>query len=388
MRTLGISRAAATVAATALMLGSAAGTSAQAAQLRVGFITSLSGPVSSIGIPYSKGMKAAESYVDKVRGMDIKVYQLDDASDPTTAARDARKLVDDDKVDVLIGSSGVPSAMAVAAVASQTGTPMIGVTPIAGKDNPWVVTTVQPVSLMVGQVVAHMKKDGVKTVAYIGFSDSWGDLVYANLKKYAAEDGIKVLTDERYARSDNSVTGQALRMMATHPDAVLTGGSGTPGALPYLALSQLGYTGKIYGTYALISPDFVRVAGSSAEGMLSSTGPVIVADQLPADYPTRAISLVYRNAYKKVNGSYPDDAFSAYAFDAWLVLVHAADKVDPKLQPGTPAYRKALRDAIFATHELDGTMGVFNFHPGSPYGVDKRACVIVRLEHGQWKYAP
>ena len=364
------------------------GVAAHATELRVGFITSMSGPISSLGIPYSKGMKAAESYVDEVHGMKIRVYQLDDDSDPTTAARDARKLVDDDKVDVLIGSSGVPSAMAVAQVARQSKTPMIGVTPIAGKGNPWVVTTVQPVSLMVGQVVAHMKKDGVKTVAYIGFSDSWGDLVYANLRKYAAQYGIRVLTDERYARSDNSVTRQALRMMATHPDAVLTGGSGTPGALPYLALHQLGYTGKIYGTYALISPAFIRVAGSSAEGMLSSTGPVIVAEQLPANYPTRKISMIYRAAYKKVNGRYPDDAFSAYAFDAWLVLTHAAARVDPKLQPGTAAYRRALRDAIFSTHELDGTMGVFNFHQGSPYGVDRRACVIVRLEHGQWHYAP
>lgn len=373
-------------AASALLLS----WSAQAVDLKVGFVTSMSGPVSSIGIPYAKGIKAAEAFKAEVNGVKLQLIQLDDASDPSAASRNARKLVDEDKVDVLIGSAGVPGAMAIAAVARDSKTPMIGITPmpIAGDENPWVVTTAQPVPLMIGAVMDRMKADGVKNVAYIGFSDSWGDLVYDGLTKGAAPLDIKVLTNERYARADNSVAGQTLKIVASRPEGVMTGGSGTPGALPYLALAERGYKGKLYGTHALINPDFVRVAGASAEGLLAPTGPIIVAEQLPADYPTRKISMAFREVYQRVHSQPTTDGFSAYAFDAWLVLADAVARVNPKLKPGTPEYREALRDAIYTTKELVGTHGVYNFKRGSISGVDKRARVMVQLDKGQWKYVP
>ena len=364
--------------------------SAQADEIRIGFVTSMSGPVSSIGIPYSKGMQAGEAYRSEVAGHKIKLIQLDDASDPSAAARNARKLVEEDKVDVLVGSAGVPGAMAVVGVSRETKTPMIAVTPlnVAGNDAAWVVTTAQPVPLMISAVVDSMKKAGVKTVGYIGFSDSWGDLVYDGLNKSAEPAGIKVLTNERYARADNSVAGQILKIVAARPDAVITGGSATPGALPYLALADRGYKGPLYGTHALINPDFVRVAGASAQGLLAPTGPIVVAEQLPENYPTRKISMDFRAVYQKVHNAPTTDAFSAYAFDAWLVLVDAASRVSPKLHPGTPEYRAALREAIFSTKELVGTHGVYNFKAGSVYGVDERARVMVRLDKGVWKYVP
>jgi branched-chain amino acid transport system substrate-binding protein len=172
---------------------------ALAADLKVGFVTSLSGPGSSIGIPYAKGIQAAAAFKGEVGGRKIQLIQLDDASDPSTAARNARKLIDEEKVDVLIGTSGVPGSMAIAAVARESKTPMIGITPLsfAGEDGAWTVTVAQPVPLMVGAVVESMKRAGIKTVAYIGFSDSWGDLVYDALLKNAEPAGIKVVTNER-----------------------------------------------------------------------------------------------------------------------------------------------------------------------------------------------
>lgn len=372
------------LASSALALTLASGV--QAGEIKVGFITSMSGPVSSIGIPYAKGMQAATAYKAEIAGHKVRLIQLDDASDPSTAARNARKLVEEEKVDLLIGSAGVPSAMAVAAVARESKTPMVGISPlnITGDDGAWIVTTAQPVPLMVSAVVDSMKKAGVKTVAYIGFSDSWGDLVYDGLTKSADAAGIKVVTNERYARADSSVAGQVLKMVAARPDAVITGGSGTPGALPYLALAERGFKGPIYGTHALINPDFVRVAGPSAQGLLAPTGPIIVADQLPANYPTRKISMDFRSVYQRVHNAPTTDGFSAYAFDAWLVMLDAASRVTTKAEPGTAAYRAALKDAIFATKELAGTHGVFNFKPGSIYGMDERSRVIVKLDKGVW----
>jgi branched-chain amino acid transport system substrate-binding protein len=359
-----------------------------AADLKVGFITSLSGPVSSLGIPYEKGMKAALAYKSELAGRKIQVVQLDDASDPSTAARNARKMIEEDKVDIIIGTAGSPGALAIAAVAREMKTPLISIANanLGGEEGAWMVTLPQPAPLMVTAVVERMKKSGVKTVGFIGFSDAWGDLVYDALVKAAPDAGIKVVSNERYARADSSVTGQVLKIVALRPDAVITGTSGTPGALPYLALSERGYKGLIYGTHALINPDFVRVGGASVEGLLAPTGPVVVAEQLAVGNPMRKAAMDYRDAYQKANGAVPTDAFSAYTFDAWLLLLDAASRT--KGEPGTPQYRVALRDAIVTTKELVGTHSVYNFKPDSRYGSDDRSRVIVKLEKGQWKLVP
>jgi len=358
-----------------------------AADITVGFVTSLSGPGASIGIPYEKGILAANSYAAKVGDTNIKLIRLDDASDPSAATRNARKLVQEEKVDVLIGTSGVPGTVAMAVVAAETKTPMISLTPATQPQSPngqWMISIPQPVPLMVGAVIERMKKDKVKKSAYIGFSDSWGDLVYNALMQSAPGAAIDVLTNERYARADTSVTGQTLKIIASHPDGVITGGSGTPGALPYLALAERGYKGGLYGTHALINPDFVRVGGSAVEGVIAPTGPVIVAEQLPDSYPTKKISLAFREAYQKVNNAPTVDAFSAYSFDAWLVLIDAAKRAMQKAQPGTEAFRAALNEALQTTKEVVGTHGVYNYKPGAFYGVDERARVLVQLQKGKW----
>jgi branched-chain amino acid transport system substrate-binding protein len=373
--------------AASLALGVAG--AATAADLKVGLSVSLSGPNSSLGVPYAKGMQAAVAFKPEINGHKVQLIVLDDNSDPTTAGRNARKLIEEDKVDVIMGTSGVPSAIAMAQVAADTSTPFIGLTPIAlkGKELDWTVTVAQPTQLMVDAVVDRMKKANVKTVAYIGFSDAWGDLVYDALMKATAKAGIKVVTNERYARADQSVTGQVLKIIAAHPDAVMTGGAGTPGALPYIALSERGYKGPVYGQHGLINEAFVRVGGTAAAGTEVPTGPIIVAEQLPDSYPTKKISMEFRNIFQKVNGTPTTDAFSAYSFDGYLVFADAASRVlaAGKAEPGTPAFRVALRDAIMSTKEVVGVHGVYNFKKGDLYGVDDRARVIVKLENGHWK---
>ena len=358
-----------------------------AADLTVGFVTSLSGPGASIGIPYEKGILAARAFAEKVGDTNIRLIRLDDASDPSAATRDARKLVQEEKVDVLIGTSGVPGTLAMAVVAAETRTPIISLTPATQPQSPngqWLISIPQPPPLMVAAVVERMKKNGVKRTAYIGFSDSWGDLVYDALMKNAPASSIEVLTNERYARADTSVTGQTLKIIAARPDAVITGGSGTPGALPYIALAERGYKGGLYGTHALINPDFVRVGGAAVEGVIAPTGPVIIAEQLPDSNPTKKVSLAFREAYQRANNSPTNDAFSAYSFDAWLVLLDAARRALLKAQPGTEEFRAAFRDAMETTDDVIGTHGIYNFRPGAFYGVDERARVLVQLQKGKW----
>ena len=374
--------------AAAASAGLAAG--AFAADLKVGLSVSLSGPNASLGVPYAKGMKAAIAYQPEINGRKVQLIVLDDGSDPTAAGRNARKLAEEDKVDVLMGTSGVPAAIAMAQVARDAKVPMIGLTPIVldPAENTWFHTVAQPTQLMVDAVVQRMKRNKVKTVGYIGFSDAWGDLVYDALMKAAPAAGIKVLGNERYARADSSVTGQVLKLLAMRPDAVMTGGAGTPGALPFLELAERGFKGGVYGQHGLINSAFVRVVGAAGEGALMPTGPIIVAEQLPDEHPTKKIGLEFRSVYQKVNNEPSTDAFSAYSFDGYRVFADAAERAAGKGEPGSPEFRLALRDAIASTKDVVGTHGVYTFKPGNLYGVDERARVIVKLEGGKWKLAP
>ncbi|MGY3590413.1 branched-chain amino acid transport system substrate-binding protein [Bradyrhizobium sp. USDA 4341] len=363
------------------------------AEILVGFVTGLSGPVSSIGIPNAKGLAAGEAYIGEVGSEKLRVIQLDDGSDPTASARNARKLVEQEKVDILIGTSGAPQTLAMATAAIEMKIPMIAVSPIAavpsGDGGPWVVQTPQPTPLLVQGIVDHMKARGLKTVAFIGFSDAFGDLMYDSLTQSAKAADIKVIANERYARSDSSVTAQVLRALAAHRDAIMLGGTGTPGALPVIALSERGYRGPLYGNHGLISADFLRLAGKAANGIICPTGPVTAAEQLPASNPIQKVALAFRAAFEKANGEAPTDSFSSYSFDGWLVFVDAAKRaLATGAKPGSPEFRTALREALFTTKELVGTQGVYSYTPADRHGVDARARVLVQIEDGKYKLLP
>jgi branched-chain amino acid transport system substrate-binding protein len=258
--------------AAAATIASLAAYPAHAADITVGLITSLTGPGASIGIPYAKGIAAGIAYKDDVNGIKVKAVQLDDASDPSTGTRDARKLIEQDKVDVLLGAGSTPITLAINAVAHELKVPLIALTPtgdVPGDAGSWMISVPQPPPMMVEAVVKRMTAGGVKTVGYIGYNDAWGDLVYNALKKTADPAGLQIVANERYARADTSVTAQALHLVAAAPEVVMMGGSGTPGALPFIALADRGYKGQIYGTHALINPDFIRVGGSAVEGVRS-----------------------------------------------------------------------------------------------------------------------
>ena len=269
---------------TALIGGLIAASTAQA-DITVGFVTSLSGPGSSIGIPYGRGIQAAMEYKSEVNGEKIRLIQLDDGSDPSAATRNARKLIEEEKVDLLIGTATTPSTIAMMGVATELKVPMIAVSPLNGQPNPadqWAISVPQPASLLVKIVADRMKRDAMKNIGYIGFSDAWGDLVYNGAKAAEADDGIKVLTNERYARVDTSVTGQILKVLAVRPDAVLIGGSGTQGALPLLALGERGYKGKTYGR----SPWSIRISfASAARPRMESRSPP-ARSSWPSSFPT------------------------------------------------------------------------------------------------------
>jgi branched-chain amino acid transport system substrate-binding protein len=355
--------------------------------IKIGLITSMSGPISSIGIPYSKGMRTGVAHIGQIEGHKVQLIQLDDASNPSESTRNARKLIEEEKVDAIFCCGGSPLTAAVAGVSYESKVPLIAIAPIGigGERGTWhIVVPVSP-TLMLDADVARMKHDGVKTVGYIGYSDAWGDLVYNALVKSAAPAGIKILTNERYARADTSVTAQALKIIAARPDAVLTGGSGTPGALPQIDLVRRGWKGPVYSTIAVVNPDFIRVGGPAVEGVIVTISPVMVAEQLPDSNPMKKVGLEYKAIYQKTIGQPSNDVFAPYAYDGYLLFVDAAKRALKKAQPGTPEFRTALRDELYQSKNVAGTSAVYNYKPGQQYGADERAMVMVRLVKGEWQ---
>ncbi|MEW5891225.1 MAG: ABC transporter substrate-binding protein [Pseudomonadota bacterium] len=355
------------------------------AEITVGVSLGTTGPGSSLGIPYKNAFQLLPKTLG---GEPVKYIILDDESKPDNAAKNARKFVTEDKADVIMGSNGVPSAAAMTQVAAESRTPMIALTPVpplAPERAHWTFIVPQTTELMMSAVVDHMKAKGIKTVGYIGFSDTWGDLVYNALMSLTPAAGIKVVTNERYGRADTSVTGQVLKVMAANPDAVVVGGSGSPGATPHIALAERGYKGPIYHNHGTVNLAFIQTGKKNVEGAIAPTGALIVPEELPAEFPTKAVSLEFTKRYEAAFGAGSRNAFAGYSHDAVALLGAAVPAALKKARPGTPEFRAALRDALENTRNVIGTHGVYNMSPSNHNGLDERARVLVRVENGEWR---
>lgn len=368
-----------------LTLAAAVATGAAAAEdITVGVTMGATGPGASLGIHYKNAFQLMPKTLG---GRPVKFIILEDKTDPAEAAKNARKLISEDNVDAIMGSVSVPSTTQIAQIANETKTPLIALSPVALPPDKleWIFVTPQPVELMMGAVVDDMKKKGIKTVGYIGFSDSWGDLVLKALKQHADPAGIKILTDERYARADTSVAGQVIKLLAADPDAVVIGGSGTGGALPHIGLVERGYKKPIYHNHGTVNREFIKVGGKAVEGAIAPTGPLIVPEELPADNPVKAVATDFTKRYEQTFGEGTRNAFGGYSYDGYLLLDAAAAAALKKAQPGTPEFRQALRDALEASKNVVGTHGVYNITPTNHNGLDERARVLVRVDNGEWR---
>lgn len=361
------------------------------ADINVGVTVSATGPAASLGIPEKNTIALMPKTIG---GQKINYILLDDASDTTAAVNNTRKLVAENKVDVILGSTTTPNSLAMIDVAAESQTPMISMAASARIIEPmdakkrWVFKTPQNDIMMSLAIAEHMAANGVKTVGFVGFSDAYGEGWFQEFSKAADLKKIKIVANERYSRTDTSVTGQTLKLMSAKPDAVLVAGSGTPAALPQKSLKERGYTGKVYQTHGVANADFLRVGGKDVEGTFLPAGPVLVAEQLPAGNPVKKSALAYVAAYEAANGKGTVSTFGAHAWDTGLLMAAAVPVALKKAQPGTPEFRAALRDALEQVQELPGAHGVFNMTANDHLGLDQRARVMVKIENGAWKYLP
>jgi branched-chain amino acid transport system substrate-binding protein len=379
------------VAVATICCATAAPARAEDAPLRVGVITSQTGPAASLGIPQRNTVALEPT---QIAGRHVDYIVLDDATDVTKAVADARKLVDENNVDVIIGPSITPAALAVVDVAGEKHVPVISLAASAKIIDPptgaraWVFKTPQNDSLMADAVVDHMAKAGVKSVAIIGFNDAYGDGWLTEMTRALAAKDIKLVDTEKYARADTSVTGQVLHVMAAKPDAVLIAGAGTPAVLPESTLRERGYRGTIYQTHGVANADFLRVGGRDVEGTILPAGPVLVADQLPDSNPIKPVAQAYVKAYEAKYGAGSMATFGAHLYDAVILLQAAVPEALKRAQPGTPEFRAALREALEELHGIVLSQGIANITPKDHNGFDTRARVMVTIHDGKWVLLP
>ncbi|HLG80722.1 MAG TPA: ABC transporter substrate-binding protein [Bradyrhizobium sp.] len=375
--------AAAALAAALALPGGPVG--AQTNEITIGISITTTGPGAALGIPERNAL----DFVPKeIGGVPLKVIVLDDGGDPTTATTNARRFVTESKADVIMGSSITPPTIAVSNVANEAGIPHFGLAPfpITPERSKWSVDMPQPVPIMGKVLYEHMKKHNVKTVGYIGYSDSYGDLWFNDLKKQGVPMGMTIVDEERFARPDTSVTGQVLKLLAANPDAILVGASGTAAALPQTELRDRGYKGLIYQTHGAASMDFIRIAGKAAEGMIMASGPVMSPETQPDSALTKKPGLALDTAYEAKYGPNSRSQFAGHSYDAFEVLKRVIPVALKTAKPGTAEFREAIRQAFLTEREIPASQGVYNFTEADRYGLDDRARIILTVKDG--KYVP
>jgi len=355
---------------------------AQSNEIVIGISITTTGPAAALGIPERNSL---DFVAKEIAGVPLKVIVLDDGGDPTAATTNARRFVTESKADIIMGSSITPATIAVSTVANEAGIPHLGLAPfpITPERMKWSVAMPQPIPIVGKVMYDHMKKNNIKTVGYIGYSDSYGDLWINDLKNQAVPMGMSIVAEERFARTDTSVTGQALKLVATNPDAILIGASGTAAGLPQIALRERGYKGLIYQTHGAASMDFIRIAGAAAEGVFMASGPVMDPEDQPDEAQTKRPGLALNKAYEAKYG--PRSQFAGHSYDAFLVLERVVPVALKTAKPGTPEFREAIRQALLTEREIAASQGVYNFTEKDRYGVDERARILLTVKDGKYK---
>jgi branched-chain amino acid transport system substrate-binding protein len=370
-------------AAVAAVLALPGAALAQTNEIVIGITITTTGPGAALGIPERNSL---DFVAKEIGGVPLKVIVLDDAGDPTTATTNARRFVTESKADIIMGSSITPTSIAVANVAAEAGIPHLGLAPfpITPERAKWSVSMPQPIPIVGKVMYDHMKKNNIKTIGYIGYSDSYGDLWINDLKNQVVPMGINIVAEERFARTDTSVTGQVLKLVAANPDAILVGASGTAAGLPQTALRERGYKGLIYQTHGAASIDFIRIAGKAAEGVIMASGPVMSPETQADSALTKKPGLALNAAYEAKHGAHTRSQFAAHAYDVFELLKRLVPVALKEAKPGTPEFRDAIRKALLSEKELAASQAVYNFTETDRYGVDDRSRIILTVKDGKY----
>jgi len=354
------------------------------ADLTIGVSMPLTGPASGLGIPSKNGFAL---WPATVGGEKVKLVILDDASDPTQAGKNARRFIAEDKVDLIIGSSATGPSMAISEVAAESQTVQLSTSPVElpeGKGG-WTFRLAQSNAVMASGLARQMKGANIKTLAFLGYSDGYGESWLREISAAAKAMGIQVVAVERYGRADTSVTAQALKVVAARPDAVLVVGSGSGAAMPHKALIERGFQGKVYQTHSAASNDLIRLGGKDVEGAVVVAGLAVTPEALPDSHPSKKLAVDFVERYEKQFGAGTRNQFAAHSYDAQLLLQYVVPEALKKGKPGTPEFRAALKQVLESTPNIPITQGVIHYTPTDHFGLGSNSRMLLTIDKGAWK---
>ena len=372
-----------------LVIAAVTAAAASQAQIKVGVIVSATGPAAALGMPQQK---MASLFPTVVAGQEVKYIVMDDASDSNQAAKAARKLTSEDNVDVIVGPSVNATAFAVLEVAAETKTPMITMAPGSGLTSPvdtkrqWVFKGVMDEKIMAEATIRVLAKMGVKSLGVMASSESYGESWVTALPIYAAEHGITVQKPERFGLADVAATGQTIRLISGKPDAVLIAGISTTAAMPHKALKERGYAGPIFQTYGSLNNEFLKVGGRDVEGtVMAASSKFLLLNELPDADPVKQRMVRVVKPYEAAFGRGSAVSYIMSLDDARQIAAYGIEKaVQEKKKPGTTEFRKAVRDAIENSKNLQLSQSSLSFSPTNHTNIDRDSVTLLTVKSGTW----
>lgn len=359
--------------------------SALAQNIKIGSVLSVSGPAAFLGDPE---LKTLQMYVEKVNaeggvlGRKLELVHYDDGSDAAKANGFTKRLIESDKVDVLIGGTTTGATMAMAPLVDKAGLPFIslaGAVVIIDPVKKWVFKTPHTDRMAAEKVFEDMKKRGISKVGLLSETSGFGASGRKESQIVASKYGITLVADETYGPKDTDVTAQLTRIKNTAGvQAVFVFGLGQGPAVVTKNYGQLGMTSlPMYQSHGVASDEYLKLSGKAAEGVRLPTPALLIGQMLPASDPQKAIVTGYDKAYRDRYKVEPS-TFGGYALDALNLSVDAIKRAG-----GTD--KEKVRTALEQTKGFVSTTGVFNMTPKDHMGLDLSAFRMVEVKNGDWQ---
>ncbi len=369
----------------AAAFGTALAFAAQAAEpIKIGSVLSVTGPAAFLGDPE---LKTLQLYVEKINkeggvlGRPLQLVHYDDGADANKANGFFKRLLEDDKVDILIGGSTTGATMAVIPMVENAGVPFIslaGAVAVVEPVKKWVFKTPHTDRMAAERVFDDMKKRGITKIALLSETSGFGQSGRKESKIAAEKMGISIVAEETYGAKDTDMTPQ-LTKLKSNPDAqaIFVFGFGQGPAVVNKGVKQLGITLPIYHAHGVASEEFIKLSGGAAEGVRLPAAALLVADKLPGNDPQKAVAIAYAKAYTE-HYKEPISTFGGHAYDALMIAVDAIKRAGS-------ADKAKVRDAIEQTKNYVGADGVFNMSPTDHMGLDLTSFRMLEVSKGDWK---
>lgn len=358
------------------------------ATYKIGAIFDSTGPAASLGVPERDTAKMLETQVNAkggITGPDGKLHKIevvvyDNQSQESQSVLLAKRLIEEDKVPVIIGPSQSGTTLAIIDTTQKAQVPLISaaasfkiVEPVA--DRQWVFKTPQSDSLIVTALLGYLKSKSITKVGWISVNNAFGDSGRAEFERLSPDYGITATSSERFGTTDNDMSGQLTKIRGTDAQALIVWAIPPGASVVTKNAADIGMKIPIFQSHGIGNQDFITLAGPAANGVILPVGKLLVASSLPDNDPQKKMLLDYTSEYQKAYGKLPT-TFGGHAWDAFWLAVKALEKAGPD--------PKGIRTALEGIKEFVGITGVFNFSDKDHNGLDKRAVTMVAIADGKW----